>query len=76
MPSTSPKVKVMPCQKCEGRGFVNVRRFKERTQGFLSAKSVLEHGVACDCAAGQWFAEQQMEWNKPVPEGRGGISGS
>jgi hypothetical protein len=74
MPSTSPKVKVevMPCQKCEGRGFINIRRFKQVPHGFVSAASVMKNGEPCNCAAGEWFRLQQEEWSKPVPEGRGG----
>lgn len=63
-----------PCRRCLDRGFVNARDMPEvfNRPGLIPASAVFEQGLACDCPYGEEFARRQMEWIKPVPEGRGG----
>jgi hypothetical protein len=42
-------------------------------KGVILGKTVMEKGVACDCAYGAEFAARQMEWMKPIPDGKGGL---
>jgi hypothetical protein len=63
---------VMPCRKCQGLGFVNVRRLErpgEPTSPLL-ARDVFEQGIPCNCGAGEWFRKAQEEWIRPIPKGR------
>jgi len=60
------------CRRCLDRGFVNAREIPDAPNrpGCITAATMFERGVACDCPYGAEFAERQMEWLKPIPEGR------
>lgn len=56
---------ISDCQKCANLGFrlpVSVGREFPHTIPF---SIVFENAYACDCPAGRWWAEQQLEYIAP-----------